>query len=139
METNLPVSAEGLDIKAGRTFAELKSKNYKMMIKDKVINGYAEELEAMKQVVYKILNTERYDYIIYSWNYGVELKDLFGKPVDYVCPEIERRVKDALTQDNRIESVYNFKFDKSKRGVVAVNFVVGTIYGDVDMNTEVVY
>ncbi len=139
MEDYLGESLEALDIKEGTTLAEPKSKNYKMFLFDEVVRGYADELEAMKQVVYKILRTERYKYLIYSWDYGVELEDLFGMPVDYVCPEIERRVKEALLQDGRVVSVYNFVFDKSKKGVVAVSFVCETIYGDIDIIKEVVY
>ena len=48
------------------------------------------KLVAVKQAVYKIIMTERYQYIMYSWNYGVELLDLFGEPVTYVCPELKR-------------------------------------------------
>ena len=44
------------------------SKNYKMHIQDNIISGTCDGLEAMKQVIYKILNTERYVYSIYSWN-----------------------------------------------------------------------
>lgn len=36
-------------------------------------------MEAVKQAVYKILQTERYKYVIYDWNYGVELEDLLEK------------------------------------------------------------
>ena len=54
------------------------SRNYRMNINTTSINGFCDELEAMKQVIYKILNTERYKYIIYSWNYGIELQDLYG-------------------------------------------------------------
>lgn len=108
------------------------SKNYRMRIERNVINGYADKLEAMKQVIYKILNTERYQYVIYSWNYGVELADLFGEPVSYVCPELQRRIEEALIQDDRITSVDSFEFDISKRRTVMVTFVVHTIFGDVD-------
>ena len=66
---------------------EQPSRNYYMNLKDS-ISGTVDNLDAMRQVVYKILNTERYQYLIYSWNYGVELLDLFGEPVTYVCPEI---------------------------------------------------
>ncbi len=127
------------DLSDSTTVLRVKNKNYKMNLSDKYIRGYASNLEAMKQVIYKILNTERYNYIIYSWNYGIELKDLFGKPIDYVCPEVERRVKESLVHDNRIEKVYNFKFDKSRKGVVSVSFVVRTIYGEADVVKEVVY
>jgi phage baseplate assembly protein W len=91
----------------------------------------------MRQVIFKILNTERYDYVIYSWNYGIELSDLFGKPVMYACPEIERRVKEALTQDDRIKSVDSFEFDTTKRGAVAVKFTAHTIFGDIREGTVV--
>lgn len=113
------------------------SKNYKMFILDERINGYSDELEAMKQVVYKILNTERYQYLIYSWDYGIELKDLFGEPVDYACAELERRITEALTQDDRIDDVTDFVFDTSKKGVVRVAFKVVTIFGNFDTQTEV--
>ena len=105
------------------------SKNYKMHIEQNVISGLCDELEAMKQVIYKILNTERYQYIIYSWNYGIELLDLYGEPVTYVCPELERRIKEALVQDDRINDVNNFEFDLTEKRTIKVKFAVHTIYG----------
>ena len=87
-------------------------------------------LDAVKQTIYKILNTERYKYLIYSWNYGIELMDLYGQPPLLVCSEIERRVKEALLQDDRITSVDEFEFDTTKKGVVSVGFTVHTLYGD---------
>lgn len=115
------------------------SKNYKMYFLEKFINGYREELETMHQVVYKILNTERYQYIIYSWNYGIETLDLYGEPISYVCPEIERRITEALIQDDRIDSVDSFEFDYSKKGQVHVKFTVHTIYGDLEEEKVVNY
>ena len=106
------------------------SQDYKMHIEDEVINGLCDELEAMKQVIYKILNTERYQHIIYSWDYGVELLDLYGEPVTYVCPELERRIKEALTQDDRIDDVDEFEFDLIDKKTVKVTFTVHTIYGE---------
>lgn len=101
------------------------------------VAGYVDELEAYKQAVYKIINTERYDYVIYSWNYGIELKDLFGQPIPYVIPEIERRVTEAVMQDDRTESVSGFEFDTSKRGVVSVTFKATSIYGQAEFNLTV--
>ena len=115
------------------------SKNYKMHLNEKIINGIVDELEAMHQVIYKILNTERYQYIIYSWDYGIETLDLYGEPISYVCPEIERRITEALVQDDRIESVDNFEFDLSVKGVVHVSFIAHTIFGDVQAEREVNY
>lgn len=98
---------------------------------------YTDGLEAVKQAVYKILLTERYDYVMYSGNYGIELKDLFGQPVSYVCPELERRITEALTWDDRIEGVSDFAFDLSKKGTVAVSFTVNSIFGSFDTEKEV--
>lgn len=115
------------------------SVNYKMNIKQDIINGTVDELEAIKQVIYKILNTERYQYIIYSWNYGIELMDLFGMPVIYVIPELERRITEALIQDERIESVDDFEFDSSEKRTVKASFTVHTIFGDVQTEKVVNY
>ena len=117
----------------------MSSKNYKMNIEKNIINDYCDELESMKQVIYKILNTERYQYIIYSWNYGIELLDLYGEPVDYVCAELERRITEALTQDERIESVDDFEFDVTTKRTVNVLFIVHTIYGSIDIEKAVNY
>ena len=108
------------------------SKNYKMYLEQNIINGFCDELEAMRQVIYKILNTERYQCIIYSWNYGIELLDLYGEPVTYVCPELQRRITEALVQDDRIESVDNFEFDISEKRTVKATFTVHTIFGNVE-------
>lgn len=91
------------------------SKNYKMHRDTLRIKGYIDELVAMEQVIYKILNTERYRYEIYSWNYGVELESLFGQHVTYVIPELERRITEALIQDERINQVDTFEFDISTK------------------------
>ena len=108
----------------------LPSKQHRMDLNNNRIIGVCDTLEAVRQTVFKILSTERYAYIIYSWNYGIELKDLFGQPVMFVCPEIERRVKEALLQDDRITEVDSFEFDISNKGVVAVKFTVHTLFGD---------
>ena len=106
------------------------SQDHKMNIDGDVINGLCDELEAMKQVIYKILNTERYQHIIYSWDYGIELLDLYGEPMTYVCPELERRIKEALVQDDRIDDVDEFEFELIDKKTVEVKFTVHTIYGE---------
>lgn len=116
--------------------AEMPSKNYRVDYKER-INGHCDELDAMKQTCYRILMTERYQYIIYDWNYGIELKDLFGQPISYVIPEITRRIQEALLADDRVESVDNFKYDTDKRHELAVTFTVHTKYGHFEMEKEI--
>ena len=110
---------------------EQPTHTYKMNLTGEFVRGYTDNQEAMKQAIYKILNTERYQYVMYSWNYGIELLDLFGEPVSYVCPELERRITEALTWDDRINSVDNFEFKIQKKGEILVTFTAHTIFGDV--------
>lgn len=106
------------------------TKTYNLNIENNIINGSCDGLEAMKQVIYKILNTERYEHIMYSWNYGIELRDLFGEPVNYVVSELQRRITEALVQDDRIQSVDGFEHQISRK-TVYLTFTVHTIFGDV--------
>ena len=110
---------------------------YRMCMEEGTVRGYTDGLEAVRQAVYKILMTERYQYIMYSWNYGTELRDLFWEPVTYVCPELKRRITEALLQDDRILEVGDFEFDFPRKGVVHVSFRVHSVYGDLDAGREV--
>lgn len=116
---------------------EQSTHTYKMNLKGELVRGYTDGQEAIKQAIYKILNTERYQYVMYSWNYGIELLDLYGEPVSYVCPELERRITEALTWDERIKSVDNFEFNISKKGEIHVTFTAHTIFGDVQSEKAV--
>lgn len=110
---------------------EQPTKVYKMDLDGGTIRGVCDGLEAMKQAVFRILNTERYRYIIYPWWYGIETLDLYGEPVTYVCPELERRITEALLTDTRITSVTDFEHDISAKGVVNTEFTVHTVYGEI--------
>ena len=112
------------------------SKTYSLDIENGRIRGTVDELEAVRQAVYFILNTERYDHLIYSWDYGVELKDLAGEPKEYAYPEIERCITEALLEDDRITAVDDFEFESSHKAV-HVKFTVSTIYGDMEAETDV--
>lgn len=109
--------------------ASLPSMDYRMELTGERVTGTCEDLEELRQTIFCILNTERYRYPVYSWNYGVELTDLFGKPMDYVMSELQRRIREALLQDDRIIAVDNFEFEYAG-GILLTGFTVHTIYGD---------
>lgn len=100
------------------------------------ISGYIDELESIQQAVYLILSTERYKHIIYSWDYGIELLNLYGKPMPYVMATLPRRIKEALTQDNRIEDVVDFTFDRKGR-TLTTHFTVVSTAGNLNTELEV--
>lgn len=107
---------------------------YALDIENNRIRGMVDNLEAVKQAVYLILSTERYRYLIYSWNYGVELEKLIGQDPAYAYSEIKRCIQEALLEDDRINSVDSFSFEVVGRKV-HVTFTVTSIYGTTE--TEV--
>lgn len=115
------------------------SYTYKLDTKTNTIVDHCDGLEAIKQAIYKILNTERYDYPIYSQDYGIELEELIGEPTSYVIPELERRIIDALSIDDRIIEVYNFEFESPLKNIVIVKFLVDTEFGIAEIESEVDY
>ena len=119
------------------TVKELPTKTHRMeLYEGNYILGFVDSLKAMEQAIYKIIRTERYKYIIYSWNYGIELEDLFGMPVEYCIVELERRISEALLQDNRITAVNGFEFDtESERGTILIKkFIAETVFGEIQIN-----
>lgn len=133
----IPQSSESV-FDFGTEYELQTSKTYMLHPEIGIISGIINQKRAMEQAVYKILNTERYKYLIYSWNYGIELEDLVGEQIQYVMPELERRISEALIQDERVTLVDNFEFEVSG-GVVSVAFTVHTIFGDMTAGKEVEY
>ena len=114
------------------------SHTYALDIENNRIKGFVDSLEAMKQAIYKILNTERFSCMLYSWNYGVELAELFGEPLPFVYPELERVITEALLADDRITGVEDFTFEKGlKFGSVLVQFTAITTEGDLTVEKVV--
>lgn len=118
------------------TVLEVPSKTFFIdFINNKVV-GTVDGVEAVKQAVFLILNTERYENMVYDWDYGFETQDLIGMPIGYIYPELKRRIEEALTQDDRIESVEAFDFEKSG-AIVTVSFTVISKQGIFETATEV--
>lgn len=135
----LPESASSVTISAAdvSTGDNIRtSDTYQMHIKKERIKGAVTGLDAIAQACYKAINTERYAYPIYSWNYGIELQDLFGQPIPYVFAVLPQRITDALMQDDRISDVTDFDLSYSG-GDVLCKFTVKTIYGTLELQKVV--
>lgn len=94
-------------------------------------------LEAMKQAIEIILDTERYQNQIYTSNFGRELKKLIGKPPEYVTSMLKRRIQEAFSSDKRILSVNDFLFDATDLGTLRCTFNVKTVYGTIPGEVEI--
>lgn len=113
---------------------ELPTRTYKLDFKRGRCVGMTDRLEAMEQAVFKMLNTIRFQHMIYSDDYGFE--ELIGKDKVYVQAELPRRISETLLQDGRITSVEDMTFD-FKGDAATISFTCITIYGDVDVLREV--
>ena len=106
---------------------QLPSYTWAFDLKEKVLSGTCDGKTAVMQSIYLTLFTDRYKWLIHDWDYGHELASLFGMPLTYVIPEIERLVKEALIQDDRIDDVFNFHFEQGNDRVsLFVSFDVKT-------------
>ena len=105
-------------------------------LSDTKIEGFVDELEALKQAIYKVLSTEKYEYPIYSFDYGIAWKDLIGEERPYVRAEMKRMIEDALLRDDRIREVDGFQFEFSGDSC-RCTFSVSSIYGEFEIEKEV--
>ena len=111
-----------------------ESRTYQLS--DTKIEGFVDELEALKQAIYKVLSTEKYEYPIYSFDYGIAWKELIGEEAAYVRAEMKRMIEEALQQDDRILEIDGFTFEFYE-DVCKCTFEVQSIYGNIEMEKEV--
>lgn len=91
--------------------------------------GITDGLDAIKQAVYKALETVRFDHLIYNDDYGSELQGLQGRSEGYVRSEIQRRISEALLQDERITAIEDFTISITGDEALC-NFRVVSTFGD---------
>lgn len=103
-----------------------------------VLSGTIDDLDALKQSIYLMLNIEADQFIIYPYTYGLRTLDLIGKPIYYVMAIIPERIKETLLFDDRITDVSDFEFEMNKNKL-GVKFNVTTIYGNIEEETVVLY
>ena len=90
------------DIKQDFTIETLPSRTFRMNHNNLSIIGTIDEIQAVEQAVFLILNTERYEWLIHSWDYGVELHNLIGKDVA-LSKQINMQVNGVDTDVSEIE------------------------------------
>lgn len=131
----MQITPETYDFNAEFQTEQFANKTYKINFEEKRIIGEIDGLDAIKQAVYKILHTERFNSLLYSWDYGVEFENLIGKDYDFILGDLQRRIEEALLQDDRIERIENIKVNKKQNDSIDVSFVVVSKYGNI--TTEV--
>lgn len=99
------------------------------------IEGYIDGLEAVEQSIISMLSTERYAYLIHTWQYGAVMEKYIGTPYDYIIADVGREITETLLTDNRILRVHSFTFDKNQDEIY-ITFVADTIFGSTKIETN---
>ena len=133
----IPAKNDILELEGEYFLEQQPSQTFSIDFENEEMDGFTDGLDAMRQAIFCILNTERFEHLIYSWDYGSQLHDLIGIDSDLALPEIERIVTEALLEDDRIIEVDDFEFDMEK-GVVFCSFRVITIFGELEIEHEIV-
>lgn len=102
------------------------------------LRSQVDGLAAVVQAVEIILSVERFQWQIYDTNFGVEFNGLIGQDYAFVTAMLERRVKEALLHDDRVQRVTNFDFKYSEDyGTMTVTFDVISVFGAFATTVEV--
>ncbi|URN94635.1 MAG: DUF2634 domain-containing protein [Candidatus Pristimantibacillus lignocellulolyticus] len=120
------VGASRLD--SGLVQLQQPSLTWKLDLDRGKITGKTDGLDAVKQAVLKSLQTDRFWYDIYSFDYGHELKLIIGNPPQFVTSEVKRMIEEALLIDDRITAVKNVETSISS-DLMNIQFTVTSIYG----------
>lgn len=117
--------------------AETPTKTYKIDFESGRVGGFVDDTEAMKQTIYKILQTDRFAFLIYSWNYGTELDAAVGKSYQVFASEIKRVIREALLADSRITDVVDFSVVQIDKRTASVTFTAETIFGEIPIERSI--
>ena len=91
--------------------------------------------DALKIWIYKALMTERFRYLAYSWQYGLEVRPYIGKVmgVQERYSEMKRIIIECLMVNPYIKSIDRIDFT-AEREKLTVDIGLTTIYGEVSVN-----
>lgn len=94
-----------------------------------------EKNEAIKVWIYKVLKTERYKFLGYSWQYGHEFTQVIGKSMtdEEKKSKFQHLLEDCLLINPYIQSttIDTITVDEDE---VHMTLTVETIYGEVNIN-----
>ena len=121
----------------GVQFQRQPSLTWKIDKESQRIIGMVQGLEAVRQAVEIILNTERFRWQIYQPYSGMMWNGLIGQDPGYVSSELQRRIKDALLMDDRVTGISDFQYTVNNSNILSASLTVNTVYGDTQTTIEV--
>lgn len=125
------------NITSGVTFIQQPSLTWYVNKQTNRIQGETDDLQAVQQAVEIILNVERFRWQIYSPNSGMQWEGLIGQNPGYVASEVQRRIRDALSVDERILGISDFQYTMNGNAMTC-SLTINTVYGQTQNTVEVI-
>lgn len=100
------------------------------------IAGTAEGHKAVAQAVEVMLLVERFRWQIYKPFFGMQWEGLLGNNPGYVAAQLQRRIREAVTIDDRVTGISGFSYTVSGDTMTA-QVTVNTVYGPLNQTVEV--
>ena len=90
--------------------------------------------EGIKVWIYKAIKTNRYEFEIYTWDYGSEIESLLGKgfQIGFIKSETQRYIEEALSVNPYITKINKIDVD-FKTDVLTAYVDLETVYGRLNM------
>lgn len=113
------------------------TRTYKVDSYNKRIIGTTDGQPAIEQAILKNFDTERFAYVIYSKNYGIELEKYIGKDYDFIRSDLQRAIEECLLVDARIYSINNLQFTQEGLDYMSITVDIETEQGVLTTTLEV--
>ena len=113
------------------------TRTYKVDSYNKRIIGTTDGQPAIEQAILKNFDTERFAYVIYSKNYGIELEKYIGKDYDFIRSYLQRAIEECLLVDARIYSINNLQFTQEGLDYMSITMDIETEQGVLTTTLEV--
>lgn len=127
----MPTLPSGDILSSGIEYQQFPSRTWNINKETGRIEGEADRLPSVRQAAEIILNVNRFQWQIYRPYSGSMFDGLLGQESGFVAAELQRRIKDALSVDNRIQSITDFSFSMDDESMY-VSFRVLSVYGVTD-------
>lgn len=100
--------------------------------------GIVEGIDALKVWIWFALQTPRYRYPVYTWDYGNEFEDLIGQGYseEYIEAEAQAMTEDCLLVNEHIEGIADFSAVIENSRLI-VSFTAETAFGDIHFSDAV--
>lgn len=131
VENNVTVSTEK---------TQIVPKEYEIdFVTGQLTGRIVEGKEAVKVWIWLALQTPRYRYYIYTWDYGNDFEELIGQGYteEYILAETQRMTEDCLLVNKYIQGITEFSVSMTG-STLTISFVADTIYGEIEFKDQAI-